>query len=82
MYTGRKESNSSHLGEKLPQISTTHVIDTGEKAEWNMVLQLRRCEVIPGTEGEWLTEMKFTVVTNGTWRHSDLPQHPSKKKTA
>lgn len=58
VYTRRKKSNGSQLGEELPQISTTHVADPGYNAEWNMVAP-QDAGVIPGTEGDWLIEMKF-----------------------
>lgn len=55
----------SHLREKLPSASTTHVTDTeGDRAEWNSVLPPRRYGGGPGT-GNWLMETKLTVETDG-----------------
>lgn len=34
----------------------------------------------PGTEGDWLTETKLTVETDGMMEAFCLPQHPSRKK--
>lgn len=66
MYTRRKESNGSHLGEELPQVSTTHVLDTGDSAEGNIDLPLRGRRGDPRHRGDWLIEKKFIVETDGT----------------
>lgn len=65
--TGRKESKGSHLGEKLPQVSTTYVIDT-EVTMLNGTRSFPQGDagVIPGIDGDWLIEMKFTVGTDRT----------------